>query len=74
MTWMVQVDRDICMGSGMCVVYAGECFDIDAEAKAVFTKAEGVSLDSVRIAVEACPTGALTLVEASPPSAGTDPG
>jgi ferredoxin len=63
MTWMVQVDRDVCMGSGMCVVYAGEWFDIDDESKAVFTKAEGASLDSVRTAVEACPTGALTLVE-----------
>jgi ferredoxin len=70
---MVQVDRDVCMGSGMCVVYASEWFDIDDEAKAVFTKGGDTSLDSVRTAVEACPTGALTLVEASPASAGTEP-
>ena len=73
MTWMVQVDRDVCMGSGMCVVYAGESFDIDDESKAVFTNRGDASLDSVRTAVEACPTGALTLVEAPPRSSGTDP-
>jgi ferredoxin len=60
---MVQVDRDVCMGSGMCVVYAGDCFDIDDESKAVFTKRPDASLDAVQTAVEACPTGALKLVE-----------
>jgi ferredoxin len=63
MTWTVHVDRNVCMGSGMCVLYAAGYFDIDDEAKAVFTKPPGASIDDVRTALEACPTGALTLVE-----------
>ena len=63
MTWTVKVDRDVCMGSGMCVVYAAAYFDIDDESKAVFTRPADPSLAEVQIAVEACPTGALTLVD-----------
>lgn len=63
MTWTVHVDRDVCMGSGMCVVYAGAYFDIDDESRAVFTKTPDASIDEVRTAVEACPTGALSLIE-----------
>ena len=61
--WRVAVDRDACMGSGMCIVYAPGSFAHDDEAKAVFQHPPGDSLDGVRTAIEACPTGALTLIE-----------
>jgi ferredoxin len=55
------VDRDVCIGSGMCVVYAPGTFDQDAEAKAVVREPATDGLDVVRAAVEACPTGAIRL-------------
>ncbi len=51
------------MGSGMCVVYAPASFEHDEETKAVFLEPAGDSLEAVRTAIEACPTGALTLIE-----------
>lgn len=55
------VDRDVCIGSGMCVMYAGGTFDQDDEAKAVVRAPVTDGLDVVRAAVEACPTGAIRL-------------
>ena len=62
-TFHVSVDRDVCIGSGMCVVYAPGTFDQDGEAKAVVREGATDGLDIVRVAVEACPTRALQLIE-----------
>ncbi len=51
------------MGSGTCIMYAPGTFGHDDETKAVVLDGGGDPLESVRIAVEACPTGALTLSE-----------
>jgi ferredoxin len=59
----VTVDRDACIGSGSCVVYAPGTFTQDAEAKAVVLDGAADPLDTVRVAVEACPTRALHLIE-----------
>ena len=59
----IGIDRDACIGSGSCVVYAPGTFTQDAEAKAVVLDDPTDSLDTVRIAVEACPTRALQLIE-----------
>jgi ferredoxin len=50
------------MGSGMCIVYAPGSFEHDDETKAVMIDPPGDPIEAVRIAVEACPTGALRLV------------
>jgi ferredoxin len=63
MTTSIAVDRDVCIGSGNCVLYAPATFSQDAEAKAVVADPTGDDLDTVRVAVEACPTRALTLIE-----------
>ena len=60
--WSVTVDRDLCMGSGMCIVYAPGTFEHDEETKAVVVDPAGDPLDAIRTAVQACPTGALRLV------------
>ena len=57
----ISVDRDVCMGSGMCIMYAAGTFAHDSETKAVVIDPAGDPIDSIRIAVEACPTGALTV-------------
>ncbi|MGA7417580.1 MAG: ferredoxin [Acidimicrobiales bacterium] len=56
---IVRIDRDLCMGSGMCSLYAPNTFAQDEENKAIVTDREGDPVEQVSIAVEACPTGAL---------------
>ena len=61
----VEIDRDSCMGLGMCIVYAPTSFVHDSQTKAVFTAVGVESEDAIRAAVESCPTGALSLVPSS---------
>jgi ferredoxin len=58
----IVIDRDLCMGSGMCIVYAPSTFAHDGDSKAVVCEPVGDSIDIVGVAVEACPTGALSLL------------
>jgi len=57
----ISVDRELCMGSGLCIVYAPNTFAHDDEAKAYVVDPHGDPIDALRTAVEACPTGALRL-------------
>ena len=59
---VVAIDRDLCMGSGMCVMYAGNTFAVDEQTKAVIVDAAGDPEEQILNAVEACPTGALSVV------------
>jgi ferredoxin len=60
----IVVDRDLCMGSGMCIVYAPGSFSHDPEAKVVVNDPLGDPTESLEAAVEACPTSALRLLPA----------
>jgi ferredoxin len=51
------------MGSGMCIVYAPNTFAHDDETKAVVVDPSGDPIDSIRNAVQACPTSAIRLDE-----------
>ena len=59
----IKVDRDLCMGSGMCIVYAPGTFAHDDETKAVVVDPAGDPIESIRNAVQACPTSAISLTE-----------
>jgi ferredoxin len=59
----ITIDRSVCMGSGVCVNYAGQTFDQDAEARAFVLDPIGNSLEEIQIAIEGCPTGAISLVQ-----------
>ncbi|MBB3665504.1 ferredoxin [Prauserella sediminis] len=59
----IDVDRDLCMGSGQCVFYAPRTFDQDETTVAIVTNADGDSSVNIRTAVEACPTQALSFDE-----------
>lgn len=61
--WSVTVDPELCMGSGVCTVYAAATFTLST-APAVVVDPPGDSIDTIRIAIEACPTGAIELVRA----------
>ncbi len=54
------------MGSGVCVVYAASTFTQDAESKAVLIDHVSDSVEQIRTAVEACPTGALSIENDQP--------
>lgn len=61
-----KADTGQCMGSGMCVGISPEYFDQDPETGLVVIMRERVSAedaDEVGRAVEACPTGALSLID-----------
>jgi ferredoxin len=58
----IVVDRELCMGSGMCIVYAPSTFAHDDETKAVVVDPNGDPIDAIRNAVQGCPTSAIKLV------------
>ena len=54
------VDRDRCIGAGMCVMNAEEVFDQDDEGVVVVHDPDGpVAATAVARAVASCPSGAL---------------
>ncbi|MFJ3779725.1 ferredoxin [Streptomyces sp. NPDC090075] len=58
----VVVDRELCLGAGMCILYAPRTFAHDAESKAVVMEPPNDPLSEIRNAVDACPMGAIGLL------------
>ena len=57
----VRIDWDQCMGSGNCVFWAPETFDLSEDGHAVVI-AEGATDEArLRVAAEGCPVGAISL-------------
>jgi ferredoxin len=61
----ISADRDVCIGSGNCVLLADEVFDQDDEATVVLLlDTPSTAQESrVRDAVAQCPSHALSLTE-----------
>jgi ferredoxin len=59
----VRVDRDRCMGSGNCAFRAPATFDLDDRNVAIVVGDPTADEAAVRLAVEECPTNALSLAE-----------
>jgi ferredoxin len=57
----VRVDRDRCMGSGNCAYRAPATFDLDDTNIAIVVGDPTSDEEAVRLAVEECPTNALSL-------------
>jgi ferredoxin len=62
LSYRIEIDRTVCMGSGVCVIYAPETFDIDQETKSVVHDPGGNPLAQIEVAIAGCPTGAIKLV------------
>lgn len=59
----IEVDQQICLGSGLCTTYAPNSFDQDEETAKVVVKAVGAdSLEAVHAAAEACPMAAIKVI------------
>jgi ferredoxin len=59
--YSIDIDGDVCMGSGVCVVYAARTFEVDDETKSTVVDAAGDPLEQIRTAAAGCPTGAITV-------------
>jgi ferredoxin len=59
---VVTIDRDRCMGTGLCVYHAADVFDLDEEGRSVVVRVRPEDTDAVLIAAEACPTQAIGVV------------
>ena len=59
----VEVDRERCIGSGVCTFQAPGSFDVGDDAKVRWLEGGDDPPEAIRAAVENCPTRALRLVE-----------
>ena len=59
----LQVNPDLCMGSGQCIWYAPNTFDQDDNATAFVTDQHGDPDDKIAEAIKSCPARAISLVE-----------
>lgn len=59
---VIAIDRELCMGSGLCLVYAPGTFAHDDETKAIVVDPTGDTREALMTAAEACPTGALRVL------------
>jgi ferredoxin len=57
----VEVDWDRCMGSGNCVFWAPDTFDLSEDGHAVVLNAVATDEVRLRVAAEGCPVGAISL-------------
>ncbi len=61
MTLEVDIDRDVCMGSGNCVYEAPGVFDLDGDSVAFVLDPGAVPEDAVLSAARKCPTTAISV-------------
>jgi ferredoxin len=61
----IRIDRELCMGSGNCAFHAPNTFDLDDEMKVIVVDPAGDPDDKIRLAVDGCPTLALSIDESS---------
>jgi len=60
----ITIDRDECIGDGLCVNEAPETFDMDDDSKAILLEASNESRDTIVEAARACPVDAIKVVDA----------
>jgi ferredoxin len=60
--YRIEIDRDVCMGSGVCTVFAPRTFDIDDETKSIVVDPAGNGLQQIEAAAAGCPTRAIKVV------------
>ncbi|WP_156726773.1 ferredoxin [Streptomyces apocyni] len=59
--WQVEVDRGVCIGSGMCVNHAPDGFRLDTARQSHPVDAETDANEKVLEAAEGCPVEAITI-------------
>ncbi|MFC8702842.1 ferredoxin [Streptomyces anulatus] len=59
--WHVEVDRSVCIGSGMCVNHAPDGFRLDSARQSHPTDEDHDANERLLAAAEGCPVEAITL-------------
>lgn len=57
----IEIDRDLCIGSGDCVATAPAVFQLDDEGKAIVLDPDGADRDEIEDAARNCPVTAIFL-------------
>ena len=57
------VNKEACIGCGMCVSIDEEHFDLDENGLSGVISQENIETESVENAISSCPTGAISYVE-----------
>ena len=57
----LKADRGVCIGAGMCVMTDSAVFDQDDDGIVVLLEEDPETDEKVRAAVDACPSGALSI-------------
>ncbi len=58
----IEVDRDLCIGSGDCVDSAPDVFALDDEGKAVVLDTDAAMVDDIVEAARNCPVTAIFVI------------
>lgn len=59
--WQVEVDRGVCIGSGMCVNHAPDAFTLDSARQSHPRSAETDANEPTLTAAEGCPVEAILI-------------
>lgn len=58
----ININREICMGSGNCSFWAPDVFDLDDDGVAIVTSIDGSPEEKVILAAQGCPTQAISII------------
>lgn len=59
----IEIDRELCMGSGNCSFWAPGVFDLDDEGIAIVLDPTAAPEDKVILAGQGCPTQAISITK-----------
>jgi ferredoxin len=57
----IRIDVERCMGSGNCMFWAPDTFDLSDDGHSVVTDPLATDEERLRVAAQGCPVGAITL-------------
>ena len=61
MALSIEINREVCMGSGNCSFWAPGVFDLDDDGVAIVVDPTAAGEDRIALAVDGCPTKAITV-------------
>ncbi|HZJ25724.1 MAG TPA: ferredoxin [Acidimicrobiia bacterium] len=63
MTLEIEINREVCMGSGNCSFWAPGVFDLDDDGVAFVVEVDGAPEDKIVLAGQGCPTQAIVVTK-----------
>ena len=61
MALSIEINREVCMGSGNCSFWAPGVFDLDDDGIAYVVDVDGAPEDKIVLAAQGCPTQAIAI-------------